>query len=453
MFRGHDAPDPALVRAVLDSYRDPASSNATLRADDELAARHVEHGEMVGLLVEYGHRLGLRAHVSAHEQRRAFRARTVGDLLSDEEQRAYLPLIAPRDPQTFESLDCIWYLRGKATFLFEVEWTAMLTDALLRRGQRIPNDDTVVRFLVIPAERTELVRTKLARSPLLAQALEEQNWHILKFDHLRRLVAAEEADLDLLAPMLGPGSRDRTRSGAARPVRLRRDSSDRLWSVSVRCSTSPTASGSGSCRASRCTPRSSATSATTIGCPIRSAAGRADEVVALKGFLADADQIDRRPLEQEDAITLDMLEVVARIWLRQQEHNVHHFEAMDQMAGPHNLPGDLARFQRLDTPERVDRLIRRLEQFPDYLAEHRANLLDGIAAGRTAAAPVVARVIEQVRRAVAAPGRRIAAAGRPSRAGCRDARAHPTADRGVGHAGARRPSRRARGLRAVCPHR
>ena len=33
---------------------------------------------------------------------------------------------------------------------------------LLRRGPRIPADDTVVRFLVIPPERTELVRFKLA---------------------------------------------------------------------------------------------------------------------------------------------------------------------------------------------------------------------------------------------------------------------------------------------------
>ena len=38
--------------------------------------------------------------------------------------------------------------------------------------------------------------------------------------------------------------------------------------------------------------------------------------------------------------------------------------AIDQMAGPQNLPGDLSRFQRVDTPERVDRAIRRLEAFP-----------------------------------------------------------------------------------------
>jgi hypothetical protein len=203
MFTGHDTPDPELVRAVLDSYRDPDSTLVSLRPRDNLTARHAEHGEIVGLLTEYGHRLGLRVHVSPKERRREFRGGTVGDLLSEDEDRAYVPLIATGDAQILESIDCIWYLRGKATFLFEVEWTAMLTDALLRRGPRIPSDDTLVRFLVIPPERVELVRLKLARSPLLRRALDEQNWHILKSDHLRRLHARDESGLDQMAPMLG----------------------------------------------------------------------------------------------------------------------------------------------------------------------------------------------------------------------------------------------------------
>src|SRR4051812_44975920 len=203
MFRGHDTPDADLVRAILDSYRDPASNVVELRPQDELTARHAEHGEICGMLVDYGHRLGLRAHVSARESRRAYRGATVADLLSEEEQRAYMPLVAQGDAATFEALDCVWYLRGKATFVFEVEWTAMLTDALLRRGPRIPADDSIIRFLIIPSERTELVRFKLAQSPLLAKALEEQNWHILKSDHLRRLFGREDADLDLFGPVLG----------------------------------------------------------------------------------------------------------------------------------------------------------------------------------------------------------------------------------------------------------
>jgi hypothetical protein len=203
MFRGHDTPDPDLVRAVLASYRDPAMAQVTLRDLDKLTTRHAEHGELIGMLTDYGHRLGLRVHVSDKERRRAYLGRTVGDLLTDEEQRAYLPLVAAGDIATLETLDCIWYLRGKATFLFEVEWTALLTEPLLKRGPRIPAADTVVRFLVVPEERAELIRFKLAHSPLLRRALDEQNWHILKSDHLRRLVAREDADLDMLGPMLG----------------------------------------------------------------------------------------------------------------------------------------------------------------------------------------------------------------------------------------------------------
>jgi hypothetical protein len=58
-------------------------------------------------------------------------------------------------------------------------------------------------FLVIPEERTELVRLKIARSPVLREHLAADNWHILKSNHVRRLIAGEEADLAQLEPLLG----------------------------------------------------------------------------------------------------------------------------------------------------------------------------------------------------------------------------------------------------------
>jgi uncharacterized protein (DUF885 family) len=133
-----------------------------------------------------------------------------------------------------------------------------------------------------------------------------------------------------------------------------------------------------------------------------SPAGRAEEVAGLQGFLHDAARLERDELGEEDAITLDMLEVVCTIWLRQHEHRMHEFEAIDQFGGPQNLMGDLSRFQRVDTPERMDRLVRRIEAYPAFIAAHSANLAEGVQAGRTAAAAVVARVIDQTRRAVAA---------------------------------------------------
>jgi hypothetical protein len=204
LFSGYDTPDEALVRACLDSYRVRESEDdGLLRTHDVLQDRFEEHGGLVGQLTEFGHRLGLRCWISRREQRRRYRDRPLSDLLSDAEQRVYLPLVHGGPGDALEAVDLVWYLRGKATFLFEVEWTAMLDEAVVRRGGRIPTTDTLVRFLVIPPERTDLVRLKLERSAVLRTRFADDNWHILKSDHLVRLIAREEAGLDDLAPLLG----------------------------------------------------------------------------------------------------------------------------------------------------------------------------------------------------------------------------------------------------------
>jgi hypothetical protein len=142
-------------------------------------------------------------HIGRREQRRRHEGGFLADLLSEQEQRVYLPLIADGEPEALEAIDCIWYLRGKVTFLWEVESTAMLAETILRRGRRIPTDERLVRFLVIPPERAELVRLKLARSPVLRQTIVEDNWHIVKSDHLQPVLEADDASLDALEPILG----------------------------------------------------------------------------------------------------------------------------------------------------------------------------------------------------------------------------------------------------------
>gem|GEM_PF-682577 len=204
MFRGHDAPDEELVKACVDSYRFVVpDSDGLLQASGSLQDRYQEHGELVATIGALGHRLGLRIWIAPREQRRRVDGRPIAELLNEVEQRVYLPLVTPGPVEALEQVDCIWYLRGKATFLFEVEWTAMLGEPVLRRGAAIPAGDTVVRFLVIPAARTDLVRLKLARSPLLRERLEQDNWHIIKAEHLRRFVARDDPTLDDLAPLLG----------------------------------------------------------------------------------------------------------------------------------------------------------------------------------------------------------------------------------------------------------
>jgi hypothetical protein len=202
LFPGLEAPDEELVRACLAAYAIPGEGGR-LRTEDELAGRLEEHARTIGLLVDYAHRLGLRAWVSRREHDRPYAGATLLDRLHEDERRAYLPLIVRAPAEVLGAVDAIWYRRGRLAFLFEVEWTAMMGEAVLRRGRQIEPSDQQARFLVFPAERTELVRLKLERSPWLRGEIERQNWHFLKWQHLEELVSREGAGLERLEPVLG----------------------------------------------------------------------------------------------------------------------------------------------------------------------------------------------------------------------------------------------------------
>jgi len=203
LFSGHDLPDEALVRAALSSYRSPASTAEHLLTGEDLRRRTTEHTELLALLANGGHRLGMRVWLGRREQSRRIGQRILADYLEPRERDPWLPSLSRAPAEDLESIDCIWYHRGRAAILFEVEWTAMLGDVLLRRHARIPLDDGMARLLAIPPERTELARHKLEASPVLRAAMESANWHLILWPHLRSWLGREPLDLDSLEPYLG----------------------------------------------------------------------------------------------------------------------------------------------------------------------------------------------------------------------------------------------------------
>jgi hypothetical protein len=202
MFAGHDLPDETLVRACLESYRSLASTTDRLVTSDDLLKRSQEHTALLAELAEAGHRLGMRVWLAEREQARRHAGATLGALLDERERNVYLGSIG-RSPDDLAEVDAIWYIRSKVALLFEVEWTAILGEPLLRRHTRIGADERLVRFLAIAPERTDLVRYKLERSPLLRAALDEGGWTIIKWDHLRTFLAADKPDLADLEPLVG----------------------------------------------------------------------------------------------------------------------------------------------------------------------------------------------------------------------------------------------------------
>ena len=203
LYRGPETADDELVDACLASYRRDDDDGDQVHTDESLQRRYQEHGYIVGTLADFGHRLGMRAWIARREQRRLYDGAPLSELLSDPEQRVYLPLIAPGSQEVLEEVDCIWYVRGRGAFLFDVEWMAALDEPIRQRGPLIETNDALVRFLVIPDERVPLARLRLARSPLLRHRMRADNWHILKWSHVLRLRDSERADISMLSPLIG----------------------------------------------------------------------------------------------------------------------------------------------------------------------------------------------------------------------------------------------------------
>jgi hypothetical protein len=202
MFTGPEMPDEALVRACLDSYRSRSSTPDRIVTTDDVVRRSHEHGELIADLVDLGHRLGFSCWIGARQQPRRLDGVALAERLDDRELAGppYLGRIRAED---LEEVDVIWYVRGRAAYLWEVEWTAMLGEPVLRRHARVPRDERVVRFLVVLPERAELVRHKLERSPLLRDEVEAGGWHLLKANHLREWARQDAVELGDLEPILG----------------------------------------------------------------------------------------------------------------------------------------------------------------------------------------------------------------------------------------------------------
>jgi uncharacterized protein (DUF885 family) len=129
-------------------------------------------------------------------------------------------------------------------------------------------------------------------------------------------------------------------------------------------------------------------------------AGRAATVAMVDGWEAEMAGFDRLELSVEDRITLSTIRFVIGRLRAGHELRLWEFEAMDALEGPQLFVADLARLQRADDPRKLDQLLARLGAYPAWMAAHRANLAEGVDAGRTAAPAVAERCLEQTRRLV-----------------------------------------------------
>lgn len=132
-------------------------------------------------------------------------------------------------------------------------------------------------------------------------------------------------------------------------------------------------------------------------------AGRAAARALRERTLAEIATIPTDGLPVEERITRDMLEVVCELGIEQADARVDLLAAVDQMGGPQTLLPQLVQFQRADTPQRLDRLVARLEAYGPFMDAYVGLLAEGCATGLTATRIAADRTIAQTERLLAIP--------------------------------------------------
>jgi uncharacterized protein (DUF885 family) len=131
-------------------------------------------------------------------------------------------------------------------------------------------------------------------------------------------------------------------------------------------------------------------------------AGRAARRAIAEDARAGALAIDPAGLSEEERISRDLLVLISEQEIADDDLRADLVATVDQ-TGYQSLLPQIVQLQKADTPERLERLLARIEAYP-ALTEAVIDLLDeGRSAGLTAARVVAERAVGQLERLLAAP--------------------------------------------------
>ncbi len=131
-------------------------------------------------------------------------------------------------------------------------------------------------------------------------------------------------------------------------------------------------------------------------------AGRAARRSLAEEARAGALAIDPAGLDEEERISRDLLALIAGQQIADDDLRDDLVGAVEQQGHQSLLP-QLVQIQRTDTPERLERLLARIEAYPALTDAVIGLLAEGRSAGLTAARVVADRAVDQVERLLAGP--------------------------------------------------
>lgn len=169
-------PENQNINEVLEHYAQQVGRKWRLKP--LVNARESEHSKIIYILAEIGKKLGYEIYIGRKEQSDIFDGKKLSSIMSKAALR--LPDLPKKEINRVINIDVIWHRDKTPRYIFEVENTTGITEALLR-GSFLPPD--VRKYIVIPDERDRLLKRALEH-PILENLYSSDKWETIYYDRL-----------------------------------------------------------------------------------------------------------------------------------------------------------------------------------------------------------------------------------------------------------------------------
>jgi hypothetical protein len=183
-------PDAQSVKTVLEEYATKTKDgNWMLKPGYSERERASQHSRMIYYLAKIGKKIGYEIWIGQREQGESYSKTRLSDLCD--------PLPTFRfivsDDLTLDrikQIDVIWHESGRIKYVFEVENTTGITEAIIR-GSNIRSAAPGVtldirKYIVIPESREALLAKKL-EEPIIKESLRKDVWGFIRYGDLEVL--------------------------------------------------------------------------------------------------------------------------------------------------------------------------------------------------------------------------------------------------------------------------
>ncbi len=172
-FENALTPDTSKIKDVLKEYAEK-TKDGKWQLKPIVRLRESQHNKMIYLLAMLGQKAKFDVWIGVNEQSGSYNKTKLSDLV-DIKKPTWRFVPTPNWDRV-NQIDVIWHDRGRISYIFEVENTTAITNAIVR-GSNIPHN-RLKRLIIIPKEREKLLYRKL-EEPLLKGSLKKDDWKFM----------------------------------------------------------------------------------------------------------------------------------------------------------------------------------------------------------------------------------------------------------------------------------